>query len=217
MGALGYEVAEFLAAQGTRLMLLTGTTELSEHTVEKNTWLNQLKAKGVEVHYVAVDVANQELMHQAIMEAENAWKHPIDGVFHLAGITTDNVTIANMEETLWHEVLRVKIKGAWVLHELFKHTQLTYFVLFSSIAAVPHFGMAGLSAYAAANEFISGLALYRRSLQLPASSINWVAWSEKGMSHRHNHDAFMDAVGMASLSIKEGIALLHTLLKFNTP
>ena len=215
LGALGYEVAEFIAAQGTRFILLTGTTELSPQTTEKNNWLNQLAAKGIQVRYVAVDVADSERMSRVIKETENSWQQPIDGVFHLAGVTTDNVPIMEMEETLWRQVLNVKIKGALVLHELFKQQQLSCFVLFSSIAAVPHFGMAGLSAYAVANEFISGLALYRRSLQLPALSINWVAWSEKGMSHRHNHDAFLEAVGMASLSIKEGITLLNTLLQLN--
>lgn len=174
-----------------------------------------MEARGAQVRYAAVDVANQEQMHQVIMDAEKAWQQSIDGVFHLAGVTTDNITIAEMDEILWREVLRVKIQGSLVLHELFLQAPLSCFVLFSSIAAVPHFGMAGLSAYAAANEFMNGLALYRRSLQLPASSINWVAWSEKGMSHRHNHDAFLDAVGMASLSIKEGIALLHALLRLN--
>ncbi|AWN72508.1 TPA: SDR family NAD(P)-dependent oxidoreductase [Legionella anisa] len=215
LGALGYEVAEFIVSQGTRFVLLTGTTELSPHTPEKNTWLRQLEAKGAQVRYAAVDVADKEHMRQIIEETEKAWQQPIDGVFHLAGITTDNVTIENMNDTLWRDVLRVKIHGSLVLHELFLQTHVSSFVLFSSIAAVPHFGMAGLSAYAVANEFMSGLALYRRSVQLPASSINWVAWSEKGMSHRHNHDAFLDAVGMASLSIKEGIALFNTLLKLN--
>ncbi|QMT59047.1 SDR family NAD(P)-dependent oxidoreductase [Legionella sp. PC997] len=215
LGALGYEVAEFIVTQGTRFVLLTGTKELCSNTVEKNNWIKQLKAKGAQVRYAAVDVANQEQMRQVIMEAEKAWQHSIDGVFHLAGVTTDNVTIAEMDETLWRDVLRVKVHGSLVLHELFLQAPLSCFVLFSSIAAVPHFGMAGLSAYAAANEFMNGLSLYRRSLNLPASSINWVAWSEKGMSHRHNHDAFLDAVGMASLSIKEGIAVFHNLLRIN--
>ncbi|WP_412756908.1 SDR family NAD(P)-dependent oxidoreductase [Legionella bozemanae] len=215
LGALGYEVAEFIVAQGTRFILLTGTTELSLQTPEKNILLKKLEAQGAQVRYAAVDVADKEQMRQVIMGAEQAWKQSIDGVFHLAGITTDNVTIADMDEALWHDVLRVKIQGSMVLHELFLQAPLSSFVLFSSIAAVPHFGMAGLSAYAVANEFMSGLALYRRSMQLPASSINWVAWSEKGMSHRHSHDAFLDAVGMTSLSIKEGIALFNTLLRLN--
>lgn len=215
LGALGYELAEFLIAQGTRFILLTGTTQLSAHTLEKNTWLKQLETQGAQVHYAAVDVADKEQMQQVILKVEKEWQQCIDGVFHLAGITTDNVPLADMSEALWDEVLRVKIQGSLVLHELFLHTPLSRFVLFSSIAAVPHFGMAGLSAYAVANEFMNGLALYRRSQQLPASSINWVAWSEKGMSHRHNHDAFLDAVGMASVSIKKGIALFHALLSLN--
>lgn len=215
LGALGYEVAEYVVAQGTRFVLLTGATELSTQTSEKNTLLQQLAAKGIQVKYAAVDVADQEKMRQLIQETEKAWQQQIDGVFHLAGVTTDNVPIADMEENLWREVLKVKVQGSLVLHELFRQTPLSSFVLFSSIAAVPHFGMAGLSAYAVANEFLNGLALYRRSQQLPALSINWVAWSEKGMSHRHNHDAFLDAVGMASLSIKDGISLLDTLLRSN--
>jgi polyketide synthase PksL len=217
LGALGYEVAEFLVAAGTQFVLLTGVTVLSSQTQEKNTWLNQLETKGVQVKYVAVDVADKEKMQQVIEETENIWNTPIDGVFHLAGVTTDNVPIADMDEALWRKVLKVKITGAMVLHELFLQSKLSCFVLFSSIAAVPHFGMAGLSAYAVANEFINGLALYRRSIQMPAQSINWVAWSEKGMSHRHNHDAFLDAVGMTSLGIKEGIELLSQVLQSNHP
>jgi NADP-dependent 3-hydroxy acid dehydrogenase YdfG/acyl carrier protein len=215
LGALGYEVAEFLVSQGTRFVLLTGTTVLSSQTTEKNTWLKQLEAKGIQAIYAAVDAANQEKMAQLIKEVEQAWNQPIDGVFHLAGVTTDNITIAEMDEILWRNVLDVKVKGALVLHELFKQSPLSCFVLFSSIAAVPHFGMAGLSAYAVANEFISGLALYRRSQNLPAVSMNWIAWSEKGMSHRHNHDAFLDAVGMASLNIKAGITVLEAVLRLN--
>lgn len=215
LGALGYEVADYVVAQGTRFVLLTGATELSAQTIEKNTLLQQLAAKGVQVKYAAVDVADQEKMYQLIQETEKAWQQQIDGVFHLAGVTTDNVPIAEMEESLWRDVLKVKVQGALVLHELFMQVPLSSFVLFSSIAAVPHFGMAGLSAYAVANEFLSGLALYRRSQQLPALSINWVAWSEKGMSHRHNHDAFLDAVGMASLSIKDGRSILDALLRSN--
>ena len=50
------------------------------------------------------------------------------------------------------------MQGALVLHDLFKHADLNCFVLFSSIASLPYFGMSGLSAYAMANEFLNGLA-----------------------------------------------------------
>ena len=215
LGALGYEVAEWLIRQGTRCILLTGTTELSAQTTEKNAWLKQLSATGAKVHYVAVDVTDKPAMTQVIAQVEASWQQPIDGVFHLAGVTTDNVPMAQMDDALWQKVMAVKVQGALILHELFAQKTLSCFVLFSSIAAVPHFGMAGLSAYAAANEFLSGLALYRRGLGLPAISMNWVAWAEKGMSHRHSHDAFLDAVGMASLRIKEGIIILQEVMRLN--
>lgn len=215
LGALGYETAVYLAAKGTRYLLLTGATPLSETTTEKNAWMQSLIASGIHVIYGAVDVANKAAMQALIREAEATWKLSIDGVFHLAGVTTDNVPMAEMDDALWQQVLDVKIKGAMVLHELFLDVPISSFVLFSSIAAVPHFGMAGLSAYAAANAFLNGLAWYRRQMKLPAISINWVAWAEKGMSHRHSHDAFLDAVGMASLSIKQGMSLLNDILQLN--
>lgn len=215
LGALGYEVARALINQGTRYLLLTGTQARASLTPEKTTWLRQLQEQGAQIEYQAVDVADAQAMQAAIHTAEAKWSCAITGVFHLAGVTTDHVTLAQMDRNLWQQVLRVKVDGSLVLHELFASRPHTAFVLFSSIAAVPHFGMAGLSAYAVANEFMSGLAHHRRSQGLPALSINWVAWSEKGMSHRHNHDAFLDAVGMAALSIKEGMEIFNQLLQLN--
>ncbi len=215
LGALGYEVAAFVINQGCRFVLLTGATPLTEETSEKNQWLQQLKSTGAEVKYAAVNVIDAASMKTLIHETESTWQVAIDGVFHLAGITTDNVTVQQMDEALWRSVLDVKIKGALVLHELFQQATLSCFVLFSSIAAVPQFGIAGLSAYAVANEFMSGLALHRRHLQLPAMSINWVAWAEKGMSHQHQHEAFLKAVGMTSLGVKQGISILNYLLAAN--
>lgn len=217
LGALGYELAEFLVSKGCRYLLLTGTSPLSESDLEKNKALEALKSKGAQVVYGAVDVTDQIQMQRLITETESSWKRSIDGVFHLAGITTDNIPIAKMDEGLWKRVLAVKVKGSMVLHALFEKASLSSFVLFSSISAVPSFGLAGLSAYAAANEFMSGLALYRRSNNLPAISINWIAWSEKGMSHRYAHDEVLKQFGIDTLTPKEGMLLLEEILNLNPP
>ena len=69
-----------------------------------------------------------------------------------------------------------------------------------------------MSAYAMANEFMDGLATLRRAQGLPAMSINWSAWADKGMGHRYNHNAFLSAVGMSSIEVSQGISLLDKLM-----
>lgn len=225
LGALGIEVAKWLVSQGCKYLLITGTTLIPPRDEWKNVQDSQLKEKiqslvnleqlNVTVSYFAVDVSNKLQMEKIIAQTENEWKKPIKGVFHLAGITTDNMPIVKTDEILFEKVFSVKARGALVLHEIFNKPDLHCFVLFSSIAAVPYFGMSGLSAYAMANAFLNGLALSRRQQGLPASSINWVAWAEKGMSFKYNHSDFLDAIGMSSLSIAQGIGMMPYLLALN--
>jgi len=211
LGALGVELTKWLIQQGTGYFLLTGVTHLSE-SPDKNESVLLLKKLSAHIKYVVVDVSDHDAMKSVISQAELEWQMPIKGVFHLAGVTTDSQTIGKMtKETLQH-VLKAKVQGGLVLHELFNHNDLNCFVLFSSIAALPFFGMNGLSAYAMANEFLDGLAAYRRSQHLVAMSINWAAWADIGMSHRYHHGAFLEAVGMSSLAISKGLALLSYLM-----
>jgi acyl transferase domain-containing protein/surfactin synthase thioesterase subunit/enoyl-CoA hydratase/carnithine racemase len=222
LGALGIEVAKSLVEQGTKYLLLIGTSVLpdqsnyasiTDHSLkEKLTYLKELAESGVHVKYAAIDVSDKINMQKVINEAEQEWTKTITGVFHLAGVTTDNLPILTMSPEVLQKVLSVKIQGALVLHDIFNKPDVTCFVLFSSISALPYFGIGGLSAYAMANEFLNGLALLRRSQSLPAISINWAAWADKGMSFQYNHTAYLDAVGMTSVAISDGIKILKFLL-----
>ncbi|MEO8400725.1 MAG: SDR family NAD(P)-dependent oxidoreductase [Gammaproteobacteria bacterium] len=221
LGALGVEVAKWLVQQGTQNLLLIGATQLpdklswstiqDEMLKEKIKQLVDLESKA-NVKYVAIDVTNKQQMRNAIELTEHEWNKTITGVFHLAGITTDNVPIEKMSDVLLQKVMSVKKQGALVLHELFQNADLQCFVLFSSISAMPYFGINGLSAYACANEFLNGLSLYRQQQGLPAMSINWAAWAEKGMSFNYNHTKFVEAVGMSLVSPSEGMKILKYLL-----
>jgi polyketide synthase PksL len=222
LGALGVELAKLLIKSGTRNILLTGRTPLpsnrtcseprSKALQEKMSRLLALEQLGATISYVAVDVADKESMQETIAQTELEWKASITGVFHLAGIATENTTIKTMSPAFIQSAIDVKITGALVLHELFNQTNLTCFVLFSSLTALANFEMSGLGMEASSNAFLDGLAHYRRSKGLPAQSINWSAWSETGMSFQYNHAGFLDAVGLSAISTAKALAILHHLL-----
>ncbi len=225
LGALGIELAQFLLQQGTQYLLLVGTTVLPERSerdyltdpaiIEKVAQLSELEKSGITIDYVAADVSDKRLMQNIIIRCEQTWGVSIDGVFHLAGVTTDNMPINKMSEELLKKVLQVKIQGALVLHDIFNQPDVHTFVLFSSISALPYFGIGGLSAYAMANEFLNGLAVYRRSQKLSGLSINWAAWADNGMSFKYNHIAFLAAIGMTSVPMATGMQILKTILTAN--
>ncbi|MDR3478494.1 MAG: beta-ketoacyl synthase N-terminal-like domain-containing protein [Gammaproteobacteria bacterium] len=222
LGALGTEVAKMLAMRGTKHLLLIGRSELpelekwkdlqEESLLQKTANLIAIQKLGVDVRYVVVDVTDKLKMQTAITETERLWNKPIQGVFHLAGLTTENITIAKMSPEILKRALDTKIYGALHLHELFQKTDLNCFVMFSSLAAVPFFGLSGLVADAAGNEFLDALAAERHHLGLPALTINWSAWSDIGMSHQFNHAAFLSAVGLKAIPVSQGLPMLQYLL-----
>ena len=222
LGALGGELALTLARTGTPFLLLTGTKSLPPRSEwasvttpalkDKITLMQTLESLSVRVDYVAVDITNKAAMQTTKQTIESTWGVAITSVFHLAGVTTDNLIVKNMSSAVLQQVLAVKVQGALVLHELFKQSGLQHFVLFSSVSAMPYFGIGGLSAYAMANAFLNGLAEFRASIGLPALSIDWVAWADKGMSFQYNHSAFLAAIGMQTLPLKAGMEILLQLM-----
>src|SRR3984885_16168190 len=71
-------------------------------------------------------------------------------------------------------LLGPKTLGTWNLHGASRDGALDFFVMFSSWASV--LGVQDLGHYNAANQFIDAVAHYRRSLHLPAISVNWGTW-----------------------------------------
>lgn len=69
-----------------------------------------------------------------------------------------------------NKVTQPKVNGSTYLEEIFHDTPLDFFVFFSSMACVT--GNPGQSAYAAANMFMSGLAVQRRQRGLNASVVH---------------------------------------------
>lgn len=226
LGALGCELIKWLVKEGATHFLLFGKTELPEKSKwstcvdetlkEKIKILQLFEAQNIQYRYETIDISQIDLLTNIVTNTEKEWNKNFDGVFHLAGVTTDHLSIEKITPDDFNEVMCAKVHGGFALHTVFKYPTLKCFVLFSSIAALPFFGMSGLSLYAMANEFLNGLALLRQSQGLQGISIDWAAWSEKGMSHRYNHNAFLTAVGMSAISLEHGMNILSNLLTQST-
>src|SRR6187551_3959450 len=120
-------------------------------------------------------------------------------------------------EQLQH-VFAPKAEGANHLHELTADLNLSAFVMFSSAAGT--LGSAGQGNYAAANVFLDALAAHRRAEGLPATSIAWGYWEQKGSMTSHLGEADlvrMRRSGIAALSNEQGLALFDTALRSEAP
>lgn len=168
---LGLRVAEWLAGQGARYLVLMGrqAPDAAAQTV-----LDRLASNGVAVLPVRGDVASRDDLARVLAQAAEVMP-PLAGVVHSAGVLDDGV-IGAQSWPRFATVMGPKVMGSWNLHSLCK--DLDFLVLFSSGASVA--GSAGQSNHAAANAFEDALAWYRQAQGLPTVSINWGPWAEIG-------------------------------------
>lgn len=174
LGGLGLTIAQWMAEQGARQLVLVGRSQPSEMA---QAVLSELTQQDVNVTVARGDIS-QAADVSRILDEINQSLPPLRGIIHAAGVLDDGI----LQEQDWGRFARVmgpKVDGSWHLHTLTRQTPLDFFVLFSSITSV--LGSAGQGNYVAANAFMDTLAFYRRSQGLPAVSISWGPWAEVGM------------------------------------
>ncbi|MEO8057466.1 MAG: type I polyketide synthase [Burkholderiales bacterium] len=207
-GALGLQVARWLAERGARHLVLTGRHAPS---AEAAGTLESLRSRGVQVRTAQVDVSDGGALAALLAQIE-ASGAALRGVVHAAGVLDDAVLL----DQQWDQVQRVldpKLVGAWHLHRLTRTLSLDFFVLFSAGAAV--LGSPGQAGYCAANLALDALAEVRRSQGLPATSIAWGPWADGGMAAAlSDRDAKRwRERGVSALATNEALALLERAIQ----
>ncbi len=166
LGALGLEVARWLAKRGAGALMFVGRSAPGDAA---RAALAEIEAhRGTRVLTATCDVADGAAL-AAVLARARSEGGPIKGVFHAAGVLADS-TLGAMTPATLRAPRDAKVFGAWHLERLTEGDALDAFVLFSSVASL--FGTPGQGNYAAANAFLDALAGDRKGRGRPALSIN---------------------------------------------
>ncbi|MCO1579139.1 SDR family NAD(P)-dependent oxidoreductase [Crossiella sp. SN42] len=201
-GGLGTAVAQDLARQGFRRIVLLG----SEREGVAPGPGSGPEGDPAVTEVVRLDMADPRAVERAVVDLRERYGR-ISGVLHLAGRPGIGfLHTKSIDEFM--AVYRPKAVGGVALHEATLGDDLDFFVAFSSISGL--LLNQGQSDYTAANLVLDSLAQYRRARSLPALSIQWPAWRETGMAarlHAVDEDELFPPVGPS-----EGTGLLRALM-----
>ncbi|PYH28781.1 type I polyketide synthase [Aspergillus neoniger CBS 115656] len=162
LGGIGRSVSRWLVEHGAReIVYLSPSAEKDEH----RKFIKELEVQGYGVSCVAGTVTDPADVQRAIGNCTNR----LTGVVQMA-LNLQDRTFEHMTPEEWDSGLAPKVTGTWNLHTATQGMDLSFFVMFGSIAGSA--GSLGQANYAASNTFLTGLATYRRQRGLAASVLN---------------------------------------------
>jgi NADP-dependent 3-hydroxy acid dehydrogenase YdfG/acyl carrier protein len=204
LGVLGIRTAEWLVERGAQHLVL-----LSQRAREQSqAAISRLQNQGIRILVACGDVSNQVQM-EALINQIQADMPPLRGLIHAAGVMGELQDLESMSVETLSAVMRPKLIGGWILHQLTQDLELDFFVSFSSIASV--WGSRGQGHYAAANHFLDALAAHRHAQGLVAQSINWGPWAGGGMATEEIKE-WVGRSGVGILEPKLGMQALSYIL-----
>jgi len=209
LGGIGLKVAEWMSQVGAQHIVLVGRNSSIDDVTR--TKVDLIRSKGVNVHVVQGDVSDYESLKKLFKDLNKTVQ--VRGIIHVAGAIDDGIILQqNIERFL--TTACAKVLGSWNLHilSLEENLDLDFFVLFSSVVST--IGNVGQSNHASANSFMNSLVSYRKSLNLPATVIQWGAWSDIGTLVRYPEVVEkLRAIGINLIRPEDGIKALDLVLK----
>ncbi|MGV0851824.1 type I polyketide synthase [Mycolicibacterium phlei] len=200
LGAIGLEIAAYLAANGAGHVVLTSRREPGDPAAQRIAALSE--AHGCDIRVVNADVADAHAVTRLLTRLQ-AELPPLAGIVHAAG-EIGTTPLNALEDAEVDRVFAGKVWGAWNLTEAVADfgLKLDFFIGTSSIASV--WGGFGQTAYGAANAFLDGLAWRLREQGVPGVSVNFGPWSA-GMADAESR-ARLDERGVHTLGPADALA-----------
>ena len=207
LGMLGRSVAKWLVSKGAKHLVLTGRNASSEAAQEL---LNAPEFNGATIRVVAADISRDEDVRRLVQTISSDFP-PLKGVVQSAGVLDDGI-LAQLDWDRFARLFEPKVYGSWLLHEHTKSLELDFFILKSSLLSL--LGSAGQGNYTASNSFLDSLATHRRAVGLPATAINWCAWSGGGLAtvSGARGEAMWSALGVKSVSPELAMQVFDRLM-----
>lgn len=220
LGALGLEVADFLAAKGVKRLVLVSRRNLPPRHLwdsQKSLGIQRivsLEAMGVSVFTLSVDISASTASSQLKLALDGLSLPPVLGVVHAAG-TLANQTVMETTTGAFNSVIAPKIVGALALNENFPPKTLDFMVLFSSCGQL--LGFPGQASYASGNAFLDVLATHRRALGDNTISMMWTSWRGLGMAASTRFiDAELNARGVMDCTRDDAFLAWDQIFKHDT-
>ncbi|RUR17124.1 SDR family NAD(P)-dependent oxidoreductase [Legionella septentrionalis] len=199
-GGLGLITAQALLSAGARHVILL-SRDVEKKGLQETIKKIQYYYPGASIQTISLDITDKEKLAQLLAELNQDGL--LKGIIHAAGAAIKASVLEHDEKDVDY-LFSAKVKGGWYLHELTKHYDLDFFVVYSSISSV--FGSNKESVYGAANSSLDALIATRHLLGLPGTAIQWGPWGEVGMAQKRSRDP---SVRHALINNQQG----HTFVK----
>ena len=202
LGGLGRSMSEWLFRKGAKsIVFLSRSGDQSAQAKETVRWL---QTRGVRVDVMKGDVTDLDVVRSCV----NQTSQTLAGVFHAAMVLQD-APLDRMSYKQWLTCVNPKVRGAWNLHTATADLSLDFFICFSSVSSI--LGGKGQTNYAAANSYLDALCRHRRSLGLPASTMNVGMITGIGaVSENAKLQSLMERIGYDGVDEEELFAQIET-------
>ncbi|KAL4966473.1 polyketide synthase [Aspergillus stella-maris] len=207
LGGIGQSLARKLVKDGARYLVILSRSG-SKHPKAAEL-VADLEQGGCTLVMPKCDITDADAVKQALDDA-CAVLPPIRGVVQGAMVLNDCV-FEHMSHEQYVNAVRPKVDGTWNLHNATLHQPLDFFVMLSSAVGVV--GNSSQGNYAAGSSFLDALANHRRSLGLPATSLDLGIIGSVGyVSENDEVRKRLNRMGHETISEAKMLNLIHMVI-----